>query len=122
MLMNSDPLEVLSVGWIWLGVYCLAGVIFGGLSARSALERGYPPLPAFLLGFAFNVPAYLYYTFRAPNPAGAPLQAGTGKYRATLDPIACPQCGHPNHPSASHCSGCDALLEARIQSEVRTVK
>jgi hypothetical protein len=108
-------------GWMWFGVWALAGVICAAASCYVALSKGLDPLPWMLASLAFNVVALLLVAMRARGdtsalPQGVP--AGLAKIPETRAPSACPNCRAANHPSAARCSACGAALTAAGASEV----
>jgi len=109
-----------SPAWFFIGLYVLAGLLFGALAAHRALGRGYPPLEWFLLALVFTLPGYLYLLTRPARevfaPAGVP--AGVGRIASTYEPQTCMACGAENHPSAHGCSRCGATLAPKMKSEV----
>ena len=98
---------------LWFGLYVLAGLIFGGLAAGTALRKGMPPVRWFFLGLVFTAPVWAYLLIC--NCQGA-SESGREK---TLHPLACPKCGALNHPAAAGCLGCGAGLTPAAASEVR---
>src|SRR5262249_49963609 len=54
------PRSSMATSWFWFGLYVLAGLLFGGLSAHRALATGRGPLAWFLAGFFFSIVAYGY--------------------------------------------------------------
>ncbi len=103
--------------WLWLGLYVLSGLLFGGLSGYAALTKGLAPRLCFFLGLFLNVFGYLYVLMR---PAGSQQQAAPGlrKVPSTAAPIPCPHCSHPNHPAAKKCAGCNSELQPIAQSDL----
>ncbi|MBZ5515787.1 MAG: zinc ribbon domain-containing protein [Acidobacteriia bacterium] len=112
-----------SYGWLYVGFYVLAGLVFGALAAHRAFRVGRRPLAWFVLGLIANLPAYALLLalpkreFRAP--AGIP--PGLGKIASTYSPQPCPRCGAENHPSAPECSNCGAKLSPTVLSEAARV-
>ena len=54
----------ISFVWFLFGIAILAGLIFGGMSAYSAVSKDLPPIPCFLFGFFLNVFGYFLKTCR----------------------------------------------------------
>ncbi len=106
--------------WFWVGLYVLAGLVFGALSAHRALQTGNRALLWFFVGFLFALPGYLLLLTRPKQkmstPAGVP--AGLKKIGTTYEAQPCPGCGEMNHPAASECIGCGGKLTPRVASEV----
>lgn len=117
ILFSVWPRAGLASPWFWFGVSVLAGLVFGGLSAHTALATGRAPLPWFLAGLFFSLAAYGYLlTARAvSNPV---LPPGLRKLPPTREPVPCPRCGAGNHPSARNCSTCGGELNPVAPSEV----
>ncbi len=122
MIMNPRAAGGLSGTWLWIGVYVLAGLVFGSLASLAALAQGRGPLAAFLLGFLFTVPGYLYVLSRGRLPGAAAFPAGRFKQPGTQDPVKCPACGSTNHPAARRCSACGNTLEPAARSESEAVR
>jgi len=104
--------------YLWIGIYILAGLLFGGLSAHSAMSKGLPALEWFLLGFFFSVPAYLAV---AAKRTTVEVPAGLAKIPLTRTPGLCSHCRAGNHPSAESCIVCGAPLTPTAPSEVRSL-
>ncbi len=111
------PRSSMATAWFWFGLYVLAGLLFGGLSAHRALATGRAPLAWFLAGLFFLIVAYGYLLVAKPLAAVA-LPAGLRKLATTREPLPCPKCGSGNHPSARNCSGCGSELTPMAPSEV----
>lgn len=112
-------------GWMWFGLWALAGVVCAAATCYVALSKGLEPLPWLLAALAFNViPLMLIVLKPAADlsrlPQGVP--AGLAKIATTLAPSACPKCGAANHPAATICTNCGAPLEASASSEVARAK
>lgn len=114
----------LSAGWLLLGLFVLAGLLFGALAAHRAFSVGRDPLLWLAVGFVTNVFGYavLIALPRQELHAVAGVPAGLGKVAATYAPVACPACGAENHPSARVCSGCGGALTPRIVSEAQKAR
>jgi hypothetical protein len=107
-------------GWLWLGLYVLAGLVCGGLAAYSAVGRALPPRRWFFAGLAGNVLALAALATRPAGdasrlPAGVPR--GLAKVATTRSPVTCPVCGAGNHPAAAACSTCGAVLAPAVEAE-----
>ena len=111
----------ISRGWFLFGLYVLAGLIGGGLSAYNAVSKGLRSIPYFFIGFFFNVLGYLYVLTRPSQAAEGTIPAGLVKVPTTQAPSACPACGNTNHPSACLCAACGVTLRPTRQSEVARV-
>ena len=111
----------MSARWFWAGVYVVAGLVFGALSAHRALQTGNRALAWFGAGFVFTLPGYLYLLTRPKRemeaPAGVPR--GMQKIAATHEPEPCPACGAMNHPAAAQCTGCGGKLTPHVVSEAQ---
>ena len=112
----------LASGWMWFGIYVLAGLVFGGLSAHLAVRKGYSPAGWFLLGFVLLAGPYLWLYRRPSRPGASDAPPGLAKVPLTSQPVACPVCGEPNHPSASQCLACGGGMEPIVLSEVGALK
>jgi ribosomal protein L37E len=108
-------------GWMWFGLWALAGVVCAAAASYVALSKGIEPLPWLLAALAFNVVPLLLIVLKSGAdlsalPQGVP--AGLAKIATTLAPIDCPKCGAANHPTATRCLGCGSPLESHGESEV----
>ncbi len=107
--------------WFWAGLYVVAGLVFGALSAHRACQTGNRALAWFGVGFVFTLPGYLCLLTRPKQkmdaPAGVPR--GLQKVPATHQPVPCPGCGATNHPAATLCIGCGGKLTPRFVSEAQ---
>jgi hypothetical protein len=108
-----------SYGWLYLGFYALAGLVFAALAAQRAFHVGRRPLVWLILGLVGNLPAYIVLLALPKREvrALAGIPRGLGKIASTYSPQACPKCGAENHPSARECSGCGAKLNPATESE-----
>jgi len=112
----------MSTGWLWMGVYVLAGLIFGAICGYVAVGRALAPLPWFVAGLVGNIAA-LIVLFMAPKgdrtllPAGVP--AGLAKVPTTRAPVRCSACNGQNHPGAGECSHCGARLDPTVEPETQ---
>lgn len=107
---------VLLGGWFWFGLYVLAGLIFGALSAYGAINRGLNAGHWFFAGLLFNVFALVALLTRGKFETGN-VPKGLSKVALTHQPVPCPACPAENHPSASHCSRCGSVLDPTHSSE-----
>jgi len=114
----GTPRSTLGSGWFWFGLYVLIALICGGLSGYAAVGKGLNPIPCFVAGFCCTIPGYLYVLTRPVNAQADEVPAGLVKVPATSAPVACPQCGYTNHPTAQKCLSCSASLQPTVQSEV----
>ena len=123
--MSEQPgvsLGGITTGWFLLGSYVLVALIFGGLSGYAAVSKGLPPIRYFFIGFVFSALGYLYVMTRPTVAKRGEIPEGLVKVPTTSAPVACPKCGHGNHPSAKVCSECGNKLQPKLQSEVARVK
>ncbi len=111
----------ISAGWFWFGLYILVALIFSGLSGYAAVSKGLPPIRYFFAGFVFSVFGYLYVLTRPALAKKGEIPEGLVKVPVTAAPVACPNCGYGNHPSAKVCAGCRGTLQPAMQSEVARV-
>jgi ribosomal protein L37E len=112
-------------GWMWFGLWALAGVVCAAATTYVALSKGIEPLPWLLAALAFNVvPLALIVVKPAADLSSLPqgVPAGLAKIATTLAPLPCPKCGAANHPTATLCSACGSPLESRGESEVARVR
>lgn len=112
-----------SYGWLYLGLYVLAGLVFAALAAHRAFHVGRRPLAWLAVGLIGNLPGYLVLLALPKREvrALAGIPPGLGKIASTYSPQACPYCGAENHPSASECSGCAAKLNPTTESEAARI-
>jgi hypothetical protein len=108
----------INFGWFLFGAIVLAGVVFGGMSAYSAVSKDLPSTPYFLLGFFLNIFGYVYVLTMPSRARPGEIPSGLHKVPETHAPVGCPSCGYPNHPSARRCVGCKASLQPKFESEV----
>lgn len=113
---NSNPAETNWL-WLWLGLYVLSGLIFGGLSGYAAISRGLPQRPYFFIGFFLSVIGYVYVVTR-PIRVKQNVPAGLVKVPETYAPVPCKKCGYTNHPASKKCAGCGTSLHPRLASDV----
>lgn len=59
MVVSARQAGSLNSAYLWLGMYVLVGLLFGGACAHVAMTKGLPSLRWFFLGFFFSVPACL---------------------------------------------------------------
>ena len=114
----------MALGWFWLGVYVLAGVICSAMCGYVAVCRALSPLPWFFAGLAGNVAGVVLVMFvprgdESALPAGIPR--GLCKVPTTLNPKACPSCRVTNHPCAERCGNCGSPLTPSAVAETRRV-
>jgi hypothetical protein len=112
-----------SYGWLYFGLYMLAGLIFAAQAAHRAFHVGRRPLVWLALGLVGNLPAYavLLALPKCKVRALVGIPPGLGKIASTYSPQPCPKCGTENHPSARQCSGCGAKLNPTMESEAARV-
>ena len=108
----------ISFGWFLFGAIVLTDLLFGGMSAYSAVSKNLSPVPCFLLGFFLNIFGFIYVLTKSHRTYSGEIPSGLHKVPATRSPIACPSCEYPNHPSALRCVGCKADLAPKVESEV----
>jgi hypothetical protein len=120
VIFDARTRSYLSDGWIWVGIYALLGLLFGGLSAQAAVHRGRSPFKGLLLGLVFLLPGYLSVALRSPTGSAPVVPRGLRKVPLTHTPIPCSRCGETNHPAARTCSGCDGHIRPAMQSEAET--
>ncbi len=91
------------VSGLWFGLYTVAGPIFGGLAAQTAMRKGLLPGRWFFPGLVLTPGAWEY-----------PLMCScvdSGRHsRHTHAPLACPKCGGLNHPPAGSCPSLPVIL------------
>ena len=110
-----------SMGWFWFGVYVLVGLIFGGMTAYTAVAKGLSAVPHFFIGFFLPVIGFAYVMSRPSSVKKGEIPDGLVKVPTTSAPEQCPKCNYTNHPSATACAGCGAELQPEIASEVSKV-
>ncbi len=121
---NAMRAPPMALGWLWLGLYVLTGLVFSAVCGYVAVSRSLSPIPWFFAGLLGNVAALVVLLF-APRgdpavwPGGIP--GGLRKVPTTRAPVACPQCASTNHPAAGRCSACGADLAPTVQSEAARV-
>ncbi len=104
-----------------LGIYVLAGVLFGGACAYSAIQKGRSGARAFTLGMLLNVIGYvIVLTWRSRSLNFK--SKGLRKVPTTHDEAICPMCRGGNHPSALACTACGGTLIPSVQSEVDIIR
>jgi putative flippase GtrA len=111
----------ITLGWFIFGTYILVALIFGGLSGYAAISKGLPTIRYFFSGFVFIVFGYLYVLSRPSTAKAGEIPDGFVKVPNTAKPVACPNCGHGNHPSAKVCASCGGQLQPTTQSDVARV-
>ncbi|MBI3291465.1 MAG: hypothetical protein HYZ73_01455 [Elusimicrobia bacterium] len=118
---DSNPKGALSNAYFIGGLYVLFGLLFGGLSSYTALQKGLGGWPAFALGMTLNVIG-LAIVWMRPKREMLFASKGLTKIPSTRQELICLACGHANHPSAKRCHGCQATLTPLTPSEVERVK
>ncbi|MBK5292521.1 MAG: zinc ribbon domain-containing protein [Acidobacteriia bacterium] len=118
MVFSSRQPETLSGVYLWMGLYVLIGLMFGGACAHMALVKGLSSRRWFFLGFFFSALAYLALAGKAVAENAPEAPAGLGKIPSTRSSAACPGCGAGNHPSSRQCGACGAALHPTASSEV----
>jgi len=104
-----------------MGVVFAQALICGSVSAYMSVNRGLSGIHWFWMGFALSVVGIVLAKTRpAANQPFAPKHLG--KTPSTHEPISCPGCGHPTHPSARTCSACGAALAPTITSETSIMR
>ncbi len=107
----------LALGWFFLGLYVMLGLIFAALTAHTAVTKGISPTPWFFAGLLANAFGYLILLTKK-SKGGAGIPKGLRKVPTTMQPIICSECGNENHPSAKRCLGCGRPLLSQSESEV----
>ena len=117
---ETAPPSGISDTWLLLGLYVTMGLAFAAVCAHRAINTGQEPVRWFAAGFLFNAFGYLALLLRRADAerSALPQHTGVTKVPATSEPLACPDCGHLNHPSATECLGCHTPLTAESPSEV----
>lgn len=113
---NASAASRLMSPWLIAGLYIVLGLVFAALCGYLALGRGHAPLPWFFAGLVGNIAAFgvLLASPTGPNAAAPP---GLVKVPVTQAPMACPECGAPNHPAAKVCSVCGTTLTPSVEAE-----
>ncbi len=104
-------------GWFVAGAYLLLALLMGGLSGYLAVSKGLPATRYFFSGFLFSVVGLLWTLTRPGGAQRNNIPKGLRKVPNTAAPVACPQCGGSNHPSAAGCPECGAVLTPAIEAE-----
>ncbi|MBT7066872.1 MAG: hypothetical protein HN919_11255, partial [Verrucomicrobia bacterium] len=100
--------------WLWAGVWILAAIVSGALSAALAVPAHRSGLGAFGLGFALPLLG-IALTGLLPRRSGElPLRGS--KIPQTHAEDRCRSCGRPLHPAALCCSGCGAAHTPAMES------
>ena len=113
-----------SSGWLYFGLYVLAGLVSAALCGCLAVKRGMAPIPWFFVGLVGNVAGLLVLLVAGKGDtttAVAGIPAGLAKVPTTHNPRACAKCGHLNHPSARACAHCSVPLQPTAQSEMARI-
>lgn len=101
-----------------MGVFMAQAVMFGSLTARVAVGKGYRGRPWFARGFFLSFVG-LGMAWMQPTVAQRFSPPALGKTPSTYDPCPCPRCGASLHPCAGRCNRCGHSLDgARPSSEV----
>jgi hypothetical protein len=114
----------MSRGWLYLGLYVLAGLLCGALAAYLAVSRGLPGLPWFFAGLVGNVVgvlAVLVQRARVSPQLATGVPRGFAKVPTTRSPVACPHCGQATHPAGRRCSHCGAELTPVVEAETARI-
>ncbi len=109
----------LNDAWLWLGLYVLAGLLFGAACSYLAVNRGQPATPWFFAGLLVNLLALAAILVWPKKPPGEleGIPSGLKKVPLTRAPVLCPACGNENHPAATACLGCGAALQPTVRAE-----
>ena len=107
--------------WVWTigGILVLVLVALGGLSSAAAIRHGQDARKWFFLGLCGNILAP--FLARRGALLSKPPEGHT-KLPTTVLPVACPQCGYENHPSADQCGSCGGALEPAYESEAKKAR
>ena len=119
---NATGQRPMAFGWMWLGIYVLAGLLCGAGCAYVAVTKSLAPIPWFVAGLVMNVAALVavgIYPSGKASPFGVP--GGLRKVPMTRAPVSCPACSAPNHPAGARCTGCGASLEPGCVAETARV-
>ncbi len=117
---DSQTKYNLSKLFFWIGLYIFIGLVFGGLSAYIAVQKGLTAWSAFLIGLALNILG-LIFIVKKPKNETLFHSDGLSKVPVTHSESICRSCGHSNHPSAKKCNNCDNQLASSVTSEVTTI-
>ncbi len=114
----------MALGWFWMGVYVLAGLVSSAMCGYVAVCKARTPLPWFFAGLVGNVAGIAVVMFvprgdESALPAGIPR--GLCKVPTTHNPKACPSCRATNHPCAETCGNCGGSLTPSAEPETRRV-
>jgi hypothetical protein len=101
-----------------LGLYLLAGLITGGLSAFIAIRKGLGGGGAFAAGLVLGVVGLAIVLARSGGERTV-IPEGHTRALKTRRGTRCPACGEPAHPSAARCARCASALSPAGQSEAR---
>jgi len=110
----------LAHGWLLFGVWVLAAVVSGGLSAGIAVKTHRSAPAAFVLGFMLPALGIAMTPCLSVREGEFPLRGP--KIPLTREPAACPACGKANHPAAGRCESCGSELIPSVESEVRKTR
>ena len=104
------------------GAFVLQALVFGTLSAYSAVHRGLRPGRWFAAGFFLGFGGLIWVRTQTPA-AGRFGPRRFGKTPTTYDPVRCTACGRSLHPSCDRCPACGAEITGEHPpSEVRLAK
>lgn len=118
---TEAPQTQANYGWLAFGGYMLLGLAFAAICAARAVDWGRPAAPWLLAGLFGNV--FAFAMLLAKTSGGERPSVGMlAKRAATVAPLACPECGAENHPSATGCSGCGTELEPARDSDAKRLK
>ena len=117
---DSNPKPEVGKWAYWISCYLLAGLVFGGISAYTSLQKGQNAWAGFLLGFFLNIVGGLI-ALLVPKRETRFQSEGLTKIPTTRSEKPCQSCGHANHPSAKRCHGCGQNLSPAIPSEVELI-
>lgn len=109
-------------GWLYFGLYVLAGLACGGLAAYVAVNRGHAPLPWFFAGLFANVLGVAGALTRKRTKDADDVPPGLARAPTTRRPSRCPACGFEVHPSARVCPGCKSALTPSAPSEAEAAR
>ncbi len=104
--------------YLFAGIWVVLALIFGGISAHTAVLKGIKPLPWFFSGFFLLLFGYMWLASKPSQAAPGTVPAGLAKVPLTRSAETCGACGASNHPSATECSSCGARLNPTVRSEV----
>jgi hypothetical protein len=112
-------------GWLILGLYVLAGLLFAAWCGYLAVGKALAPVPWFFAGLVGNVAALVVLWIaprREPAALAGAIPSGLGKVAVTPQPVPCPGCWSSNHPAATACSLCGAELTPTVEPETARLR